>query len=84
MLHYSEFSLQVGLLDQLQADELHQMEEEARKHWEEGNFQEYAKVGAMFYFKRCVDEARRHNIKEPLKQKWKKTQAVPEGLNPKS
>ncbi|XP_026742974.1 probable serine carboxypeptidase CPVL [Trichoplusia ni] len=44
MLHYSEFSLQVGLLDQLQADELHQMEEEARKHWKEGNFQEYAKL----------------------------------------
>ncbi|CAD0203977.1 unnamed protein product [Chrysodeixis includens] len=56
LLHYSEFGLQVGLLDQLQADELHQMEEEARKQWEEGNFELYSEItGQLFpYFEKTA------------------------------
>ncbi|KAJ8723839.1 hypothetical protein PYW07_007819 [Mythimna separata] len=41
ILHYSEWALQVGLLDPEQAEVVHAMEEQARQYWDEGNFDDY-------------------------------------------
>ncbi|KAJ8714107.1 hypothetical protein PYW08_007727 [Mythimna loreyi] len=41
LLHTSEWAEQVGLLDPEQAKEVHEIEEQARRYWDEGNFNAY-------------------------------------------
>lgn len=44
LLHYSEWALQVGLVDPEQAQVMHEVEEDARKYWEEQNIPAYEEV----------------------------------------
>lgn len=44
LLHYSEWALQVGLVDPEQAQVIHELEEDARKYWQQKNFTAYEKV----------------------------------------
>ncbi|KAJ8723844.1 hypothetical protein PYW07_007824 [Mythimna separata] len=53
MMHYSEWALQVGLLDHKQAEDLNKLESDARWNWKNGNISAYTenalKAMTMFY-----------------------------------
>lgn len=44
LFHYAEWALQVGLIDPEQADQIHQLEEEARKYWADHNLSAFEEV----------------------------------------
>uniref|UniRef100_A0A2A4JP90 Carboxypeptidase n=1 Tax=Heliothis virescens TaxID=7102 RepID=A0A2A4JP90_HELVI len=49
LLHYAEFGEQVGLLSPEQAEDIHQMEEQAKQYWKEGKYDEYKRLAPQVF-----------------------------------